>query len=43
MRNVVAHKYGAFDFDVLWETITEDIPELYNYCKTRLEAFDEGE
>ncbi len=43
MRNVVAHKYGAFDFDVLWETITEDVPELYNYCKTRLEAFDDGE
>ncbi len=34
MRNVVAHKYGSFDFDVLWETVTEDIPKLYEFCKT---------
>lgn len=33
MRNVVAHKYGSFDFDVLWETVTEDIPKLYEFCK----------
>ena len=34
MRNVVAHKYGSFDFDVLWETVTEDIPKLYEFCKS---------
>ena len=36
MRNVVAHKYGSFDFDVLWETVTEDIPKLHNYCKEKI-------
>ena len=35
MRNVVAHKYGSFDFDVLWETVTEDIPMLYEFCKSQ--------
>ena len=33
MRNVVAHKYGSFDFDVLWETVTSDIPELKAFCE----------
>ena len=36
MRNVVAHKYGTFDFDVLWETVTEDIPNLMAFCESEL-------
>lgn len=28
MRNVLAHRYGAIDVGVLWETITQDIPAL---------------
>lgn len=32
MRNIVAHKYGEFDFDILWETVTESIPELHDFC-----------
>ena len=36
MRNVVAHKYGKFDFDVLWETVTEDIPKLKVFCESEL-------
>ena len=38
MRNVVAHKYGKFDFDVLWETVTEDIPKLKSFCESELES-----
>ncbi len=36
MRNIVAHKYGSFDFDVLWETVTENIPELQDFCEKEL-------
>lgn len=36
MRNIVAHKYGSFDFDILWEVVSEDIPELKEFCKTIL-------
>ena len=32
MRNIAAHKYHKFDLDTLWETITEDIPKLKEYC-----------
>jgi uncharacterized protein with HEPN domain len=32
MRNIAAHQYHKFDLDTLWETITEDIPSLRQYC-----------
>ena len=32
MRNVAAHSYGKFDLKKLWETISEDIPALCEYC-----------
>jgi len=32
MRNIAAHHYGSFDTEKLWETISEDIPELQSYC-----------
>lgn len=28
MRNVVAHNYGSISVQVLWETLTNDIPTL---------------
>ena len=33
MRNIAAHNYGEFDIEVLWETVTNDIPELKEYCQ----------
>ena len=33
MRNVAAHNYGEIDIDILWETATEDIPMLKEYCQ----------
>ena len=36
MRNIVAHKYGSFDFDILWEVVSEDIPELSAFCENHL-------
>ena len=32
LRNLVAHQYGKIDDESLWETITDDIPKLKNYC-----------
>ncbi|MCD7750649.1 MAG: DUF86 domain-containing protein [Lachnospiraceae bacterium] len=34
LRNVVAHNYGKIDKEILWETLTQDIPELKAYCSS---------
>ena len=28
MRNFAAHQYEHFEFDILWHTLTEELPEL---------------
>lgn len=33
MRNVLAHSYGEIDEEVIWETITNDIPHLKVFCE----------
>ncbi|MGI6765603.1 MAG: DUF86 domain-containing protein [Lentihominibacter sp.] len=33
MRNIVAHRYGSFDFDILWEVVTDDILKLKDFCE----------
>jgi len=37
MRNIAAHRYGSFDLEILWDTIVNDIPALYDYCKKIME------
>jgi uncharacterized protein with HEPN domain len=37
MRNIAAHHYGKFSIQKLHETITEDIPELREYCQKLLD------
>ena len=32
-RNVIAHAYDSVDADILWETITDDIPNLARFCR----------
>ncbi len=32
LRNIVAHNYGKIDKETLWETISNDIPKLQDYC-----------
>ena len=36
MRDKAAHHYWSFDVDILWETVTEDIEPLKNYCEKYL-------
>ncbi|MDD2402341.1 MAG: DUF86 domain-containing protein [Clostridia bacterium] len=39
LRNVVAHNYGKIDDESLWETITNDIPKLKDYCSSIIQYF----
>ena len=32
LRNVVVHGYGQLDMEVVWATVTDDIPDLYYKC-----------
>jgi uncharacterized protein with HEPN domain len=40
LRNLIAHNYGKIDDESLWETITNDIPKLKDYCSTIIQQFD---
>ena len=33
LRNIVTHKYGTVDAELLCEILNHDIPELEGYCK----------
>jgi len=33
MRNIAAHNYGEIDLEVLWETVSTDVPILREYCE----------
>lgn len=37
MRNIYAHNYESIMFDVVWETIQEDIPKLKKYLVSLVE------
>ena len=37
MRNIVAHDYGPVDEGLLWETATQDIPVLLEFCTAETE------
>lgn len=39
MRNFMAHRYGDLDIGIVWETVVEDIPLLYNYCNNILKEY----
>jgi uncharacterized protein with HEPN domain len=38
MRNIMTHNYGIIDNEILWDTITKDIPELLEFCNNELSA-----
>ncbi len=41
IRNVIAHEYGKVDADSLWETLTEDIPKLREFCEQQIALYEE--
>ena len=36
MRNIAAHHYGKFDTTIMFNTITERIPELLDFCTEKV-------
>ena len=36
MRNIVAHHYGSIRLDMVWNTVTNDIPALKAFCAEQL-------
>lgn len=40
LRNIVAHHYGKIDYELLWETITSDIPVLQEFCEKQIMVFE---
>ena len=43
MRNIAAHHYGKFDVNIMFNTITERMPELRDYCSGILRESRSGE
>jgi len=38
LRNIVAHAYGSIKLNILWDTVTTDVPTLKQFCKTQLSS-----
>lgn len=38
MRNMVVHDYGSVKLEVVWNTITSDIPSLQTFCEKHLRS-----
>ncbi len=34
MRNAIAHGYFKVDFEIVWKTISNDLPDLYNLIRS---------
>ena len=43
MRNIAAHHYGKFDANIMFQTMTERIPELLDYCEKILQQKADSE
>jgi len=40
LRNIVAHRYGQIDFEIVWDICLTDIPELIDFCTKILDEQD---
>lgn len=38
LRSIVVHAYGSIKLDILWDTVTQDIPALKEFCDGQLEG-----
>ena len=38
MRNFFAHNYGSMDYERIWQTAIDDIPELQKYCEEQINS-----
>ncbi|MCL2095368.1 MAG: DUF86 domain-containing protein [Oscillospiraceae bacterium] len=37
-RNRAAHGYGSMDIEIIWDIVTDDIPDLKIYCENIIEG-----
>lgn len=38
MRNFFAHNYGSMDYERIWQTAVQDIPQLKKYCQEQIDS-----
>ena len=38
LRNIVAHRYGKIDYDIVWDICLKDIPDMMEFCANILNA-----
>lgn len=36
LRNIVAHRYGQIDYEIIWDICLSDIPVLIDFCSQKL-------
>ncbi len=36
LRNIVVHNYGAISFEVIWDIVKNEIPEIQLFCEQQL-------
>lgn len=41
-RNILVHSYDAIDVRVLWQFITRELPDLYNWTRKLMEELGPG-
>ena len=37
LRNLIVHDYGNINLEIIWDTITKDIPLLQEFCEMKIE------
>ena len=40
LRNIVAHHYGKIDYELLWETVSFDVPNLKSFCEKQISVYE---
>ena len=40
MRNRLSHAYDRIDFEIVWKTVCNDLPELYRLVKTLSDSIE---
>lgn len=40
LRNIVAHRYGTVNYDIVWKAATEEIPEIKSFCDDKIALFN---
>ncbi|MDR0496760.1 MAG: DUF86 domain-containing protein [Treponema sp.] len=38
LRNVVVHGYGQLDAEIVWASLTDDLPEFHRKCKAIIDS-----